>query len=54
MPIGDTWYIMTFNYLFAPLLCVAICLGQYWMMKKLMFGVLGVIVGDKKDKKLVN
>ena len=54
MPIGDSWYIMTFNYLSAPLLCVAICLGQYWMMKKLMFGILGVIVGDKKDKKLVN
>lgn len=48
MPMRDTWYVMTFNYLSAPLLCVGICIGIYWMSQKLMPGVLGVIVGERR------
>lgn len=48
MPMGDTWYVMTFNYLFAPLLCVGICIGIYSMLQKLMPGVLGVIIGERR------
>lgn len=48
MPMGDTWYVMTFNYLSAPLLCVGICIGIYWILQKLMPGVLGVIVGERR------
>lgn len=48
MPMRDTWYVMTFNYLSAPLFCVGICIGIYWMLQKLMPGVLGVIVGERR------
>lgn len=48
MPMRDTWYVMTFNYLSAPLLCVGICIGIYRMSQKLMPGVLGVIVGERR------
>ena len=48
MPMGDTWYVMTFSYLSAPLLCVGICIGIYWMLQKLIPEVLGVIVGEKR------
>lgn len=48
MPMGNTWYVMTFNYLSAPLLCVGICIGIYWMLQKLMPGVLGVIIGERR------
>lgn len=48
MPMRDTWYVMTFNYLSAPLLCVGICIGIYWMSQKLTPGVLGVIVGERR------
>lgn len=48
MPMGDTWYVMTFKYLSAPLLCVGICIGIYWMLQKLMPGVLRVIVGERR------
>ena len=48
MPMRDTWYVMIFNYLSAPLLCVGICIGIYWMSQKLMPGVLGVIVGERR------
>lgn len=48
MPMMDTWYVMTFNYLSAPLLCVGICIGIYWMLQKLIPEVLGVIVGERR------
>lgn len=48
MPMRDTWYVMTFNYLSAPLLCVGICIGIYWMLQKLIPEVLGVIVGERR------
>lgn len=48
MPMGDTWYVMTFSYLSAPLLCVGICIGIYCMLQKLMPGVLGVIIGERR------
>lgn len=48
MPMGDTWYVMTFNYLSAPLICVGICIGIYWMLQKLMPGLLGVIIGERR------
>lgn len=47
MPMQDTWYMMTFIYLTAPLLCVALCIGIYWMCQKFMPGVLRVIVGER-------
>lgn len=48
MTMGDTWYVMTFNYLSAPLICVGICIGIYWMLQKLMPGVLRVIIGERR------
>ena len=47
MPMQDTWYMMTFIYLTAPLLCVALCIGIYWMCQKFMPGLLRVIVGER-------
>ena len=47
MPMLDTWYMMTFIYLTAPLLCVALCIGIYWMFQKFMPGILRVIVGER-------
>lgn len=48
MPMGDTWYVMIFKYFSAPLVCVGICIGIYWMLNKLMPGVLGVIIGERR------
>ena len=47
MPMQDTWYMTTFIYLTAPLLCVALCIGIYWISQKFMPGVLRVIVGER-------
>lgn len=47
MPMQDTWYMTTFIYLTAPLLCVALCIGIYWICQKFMPGVLRVIVGER-------
>lgn len=47
MPMQDTWYMMTFIYLTAPLLCVALCIGIYWICQKFMPRVLRVIVGER-------
>lgn len=47
MPMQDTWYMMTFIYLTAPLLCVALCIGIYWMFQKVMPGILRVMVGER-------
>ena len=27
---GDAWYMQTFCYLTAPLVCVMVCVGVYW------------------------
>lgn len=48
IPQGNTWYVMTLNYLSAPLICVGICIVIYWLMQKLMPGLLGVIVGERR------
>lgn len=48
MPMRDTWFVMTFNYLSAPLVCVGICIGIYWVMLKQMPAVLRVIVGERR------
>lgn len=50
MPISDTWYAMTLNYLATPILCVIICIVIYMIMKKLMPGILEMIVGERNIK----
>jgi hypothetical protein len=48
IPISDTWYIMTLNYIAIPLVCVGICIVIYRFMLKFMPNVLEVIVGERK------
>ena len=50
MPIRDTWYAMTLNYLATPILCVIICIVIYMIMKKLIPGILEMIVGERNIK----
>ena len=47
IPLENVWLVKTFNYLFAPLICVGICIGVYWVMQKLMPTALRVIVGER-------
>lgn len=48
IPISDTWYIMTLNYIAIPLVCVGICIVIYRFMLEFMPNVLEVIVGERK------
>ena len=47
IPVSGSWLVMTFKYLSAPLVCVAICIGIYGIMLKLMPGVLRMIIGER-------
>lgn len=48
IPVSDSWYLMTFNYLASPFACVFLCIAIYWFMQKYFPSFLGVIVGDRK------
>ena len=48
IPISDTRYIMTLNYIAIPLVCVGICIGIYRLMLKFIPNILEVIVGERK------
>lgn len=48
MPMPDTWFVKTFNYLSVPLVCVAICIIIYYSMQKAVPSALGVMVGERK------
>lgn len=48
IPISDTWYMMTLNYIAIPLICVGVCIGIYRFMLKFIPDVLEVIVGERK------
>lgn len=47
-PVCDSWYVMTFNYLASPLICVFLCIAIYWFLQKYFPSFLGVIVGERK------
>lgn len=44
----DCWYVLTFNYLMAPLVCVGICVAGYYLLNRFMPKVLGVLVGERR------
>jgi len=48
MPMTDTWFVKTFNYLSVPLVCVAICIIIYYSMQKAVPSALEVMVGERK------
>ena len=50
MPMSDIWYVMTINYLAAPLTCVGICVGVYWGMRRCLPGVMRMLMGERKTK----
>lgn len=44
----DSWYMMTFNYLASPFVCILLCITIYWFLQKYFPSFLGVIVGKRK------
>ena len=48
-PMSDSWYMMTFNYLASPFVCILLCIAIYWFLQKYIPSFLGVIVGDRKS-----
>lgn len=44
----DSWYVLTFNYLMAPLACVGVCVTVYYLLDIYIPKVLGVLVGERK------
>ena len=48
IPVSDTWYMMTLNYIVIPLVCVGICIVIYRLMLKFMPNVMEVIVVERK------
>ena len=47
-PMSDSWYMMTFNYLASPFVCILLCIAIYWFLQKYLPNFLGVIVGERK------
>ncbi len=47
-PMGDTWYMQTICYLVAPLLCIAICVGAYMLMRRYLPSVASVLMGERR------
>lgn len=47
-PMGDTWYMHTLCYIVSPLLCTAICMAIYQMMRRYLPGVASVVMGERK------
>lgn len=47
-PMSDSWYMMTFNYLASPFVCILLCIAIYWFLQKYLPSFLGVIVGERK------
>lgn len=48
MPMGNTWYMMTINYIVSPIVCVIICIGVYHFAMRFCPKMLGVLVGVRK------
>lgn len=48
MPMTDTWFVKTFNYLSVLLVCVAICIIIYYGIQKAMPSILGIMVGERQ------
>lgn len=46
IPVSESWYVMTFNYLASPFVCVFLCIIIYWFLQKYLPNFLGVIVGE--------
>ena len=47
-PVSDSWYLMTFNYLASPFVCILLCIVIYWFLQKYLPSFLEVIVGERK------
>ena len=47
-PMSDSWYMMTFNYLASPIVCILLCIAIYCFLQKYLPSFLGVIVGERK------
>lgn len=48
MPLADSWYMQIIIYLVAPLVCVMICIGMYWVMRMYMPTVMRVLMGERR------
>lgn len=45
---SDSCYMMTFNYLASPFVCILLCIIIYWFLQKYLPSFLEVIVGERK------
>ena len=50
IPVCDIWYVNIVNYFMIVMVIIAVCLIVYWMMLKCVPGILGILVGDRKNK----
>ena len=49
VPLGETWYVMTFCYIASPLVCVVICICGYRMMQRACPSFLEHLVGEREN-----
>lgn len=50
MPVGDIWYVNMANYFIAVTTIILVCLMAYLIMLKCVPNILGILVGDRKNK----
>lgn len=50
MPVGDIWYVNMANYFIAVTIIIVVCLIVYLIMLKCVPNILGILVGDRKNK----
>lgn len=44
----DIWYMQILEYLISPLICVAICIAMYFLLRRSCPKMLGVLTGERK------
>lgn len=44
----DIWYMQILEYLISPLVCVAICIAMYFLLRRSCPKMLGVLMGERK------
>lgn len=50
IPVRDIWYVNIVNYFMTVMVIIMVCLILYWILLKCVPGILGILVGDRKNK----
>lgn len=50
IPVRDIWYVNIVNYFMTVMVIIVVCLILYWILLKCVPGILGILVGDRKNK----